>query len=405
VPAKIFDGDAVEPAWSRSGARIAFMGNSSSGQRDLFTIAATGGSPVPVPVTSDEAIDGFPAWSSDGRSLYFSSDRGGVVNVWRIAIDEASGRVLGAPEPVTTSVVAHADQPSLSRDGSRLIFRSGVVASNPWMASLDLGSSRIGEPVAVLDQTGIRRATDVSPDGRWLAITNQGEAQEDIFICRVDGSEIRRLTDDVFHDRAPIWSPDGTRLAFYSNRVGVNAQIWTIKTDGSALTQVSDVGVGALSFPQYAPDASRIVATSLFERRVLVFDLSKPFPVRTLEDVPGVRNAGWTAGRWSPDGRRMLAGAAFVKGLGIYDFQTGALHYVGDSSMAPSGWLPDGRRVVAMSRGRLIVFDADSGQRLQEIALPKTQALSQSIVLAPDGRSLVLNVPENDADVWMAINK
>ena len=67
-------GDAVQPAWSPHGQRIAYWGlPNDSAQRDLWTIAASGGEPVRV--TSDPAIDWSPAWSPDGRYLYFSSDR------------------------------------------------------------------------------------------------------------------------------------------------------------------------------------------------------------------------------------------------------------------------------------------------------------------------------------------
>ena len=55
-------------------------------------------------VTDDAALDWSPAWSPDGRSLYFSSARGGTMNLWRVAIDQATGRLLGEPEPMTDAV-------------------------------------------------------------------------------------------------------------------------------------------------------------------------------------------------------------------------------------------------------------------------------------------------------------
>ncbi|HEX6463204.1 MAG TPA: protein kinase, partial [Vicinamibacterales bacterium] len=79
APAKIFAGDAVQPAWSRPlGKRIAFWA-SRGGQRDIYTIPAEGGDPVPV--TNDVPTDWAPAWSPDGRFVYFSSDRGGPMGL------------------------------------------------------------------------------------------------------------------------------------------------------------------------------------------------------------------------------------------------------------------------------------------------------------------------------------
>ena len=89
--------------------------------------------------------------------------------------------------------------------------------------------------------TGSRRSAthpDVSPDGEWLAFEPFGE-QEDIVIIRTDGTGRRQLTDDLHEDRYPQWSPDGKRIAFYSNRSG-SYEIWTINTDGSGLKQLTD---------------------------------------------------------------------------------------------------------------------------------------------------------------------
>ena len=80
VVRQIFRGDAVQPDWSPSGRRLTFWGQ-LNGQRDVFTIAADGGEPVPV--TNDEPFDWSSAWSPDGRFVYFTSDRGSVMNLWR----------------------------------------------------------------------------------------------------------------------------------------------------------------------------------------------------------------------------------------------------------------------------------------------------------------------------------
>ena len=83
--------DAVQPAWSPHGHRIAYWGlPHDSAQRDLWTIAAGGGEAVRV--TNDPAIEWSPAWSPDGRFLYFSSNRSGGFNLWRVALDETTGQ-------------------------------------------------------------------------------------------------------------------------------------------------------------------------------------------------------------------------------------------------------------------------------------------------------------------------
>jgi len=58
---------------------------------------------------------------------------------------------------------------------------------------------------------------DVSPDGRWVAFQSTGR-QEDIFVMHADGTGRRKLTNDRFKDRGPVWSPDGRFIAFLSDR-------------------------------------------------------------------------------------------------------------------------------------------------------------------------------------------
>ncbi|MGF7473866.1 hypothetical protein WFJ45_24395, partial [Salmonella enterica subsp. enterica serovar Minnesota] len=70
----------------------------------------------------------------------------------------------------------------------------------------------------------------ISPDGQW--IVGGRESPEDIVLVRSDGSDFRLVTDDPHRDRVPRWSPDGSRIAFYSNRSG-KYEIWTVKPDGS----------------------------------------------------------------------------------------------------------------------------------------------------------------------------
>ncbi|MFN2502418.1 MAG: TolB family protein, partial [Pyrinomonadaceae bacterium] len=80
--------------------RIAYGGRRNAAQRDIWTIPAGGGEPTEV--TDDAAIEGSPVWSPDGKYLYFASDRAGSMNLWRVPIEEQTGRVLGPPEAVMT---------------------------------------------------------------------------------------------------------------------------------------------------------------------------------------------------------------------------------------------------------------------------------------------------------------
>jgi Tol biopolymer transport system component len=406
APRRISAGDAMQPAWSPSGRRIAYWAN-SGGQRDLFTIPAAGG--IPTPVLSDAPLDWCPAWSPDGRYLYFASDRGGSMNLWRVPVDEASGRALGPPETVTNGVQASTELPSLSSDGSKLVFRARLQSANPVAIPFDPAAERLGDPVPLFRRTGILEPFDISRDGQWLALDNEGERQEDIFICRTDGSDLRRVTDDFYRDRSPAWSPDGKRIAFYSNRSG-RYEIWEIGRDGGGLKKLSDYKEDNLYCPVFSPPGDRMVACARFMvYEVLMFDPRRPWaeqqPLKLPLEVPGgILNPM----KWSPDGLR-LAGSLALKagsamGLGVYDFATKKVRILDkDTPSSYVAWLPDSRRVIAMmgDDNHPVLFDVETGRRRELPVKGSGWMFTGGVVVAPDGRTVFAASRQVESDVWM----
>jgi Tol biopolymer transport system component len=406
---RIYDGDAVQPAWSPSGARIAFWASYGTAQRDLFTIPATGGAPVAV--LQDAPMDWSPAWAPDGRWLYFASDRGGTMSVWRIAIDESTGRTSGAPEPVTSVVGAAAELPSLSKDGTKLVFRSRRTIVNPVAVPFDSSTARVGTPVPLFERTAILNPRSVSPDGRWLALNNLGEPREDIFIARTDGSEVRRLTDDAAKDRSPVWSPDGQEIAFYSNRSG-SQQVWTIRSDGSGLTQRTDAKEGGFMFPLWSSAGDQMVA-SLRPGTIakgFLWNLRKGWA--SAVELKGLTTPeGWLRPLdWSRDGRR-LAGvvqdaAANAIGVAWYDIAADRSVIIShDHLPTPTdvNWLPDSRRMIFVTAdGELVVIDADTKRRdVLETSSWPFHIADQSLAVTPDGSTLYVGARGVESDIWM----
>lgn len=91
----------MQPQWSPHGQRIACWGGLTGERSTVWTVPAAGGHPAPV--AGGTWREWNPVWSPDGNYLYFSSDRDGSMNLWRVRIREKSGEVLGKPEPVTTA--------------------------------------------------------------------------------------------------------------------------------------------------------------------------------------------------------------------------------------------------------------------------------------------------------------
>jgi eukaryotic-like serine/threonine-protein kinase len=406
APRKVVEGDAVQPSWSPAGDRLVYWSN-TGGQRDIFTVAAAGGARVAV--TDDAAIDWSPVWSPDGKFIYFASDRGGDMNLWRVPVDASTGRTAGSPEPVTVGVQATASQPSFSKDGKRLAFRSRVSSTNPVAIPFDPTTLRAGTPFLLDTRNNIRVPSDVSPDNKQLAYFSIGERQEDLFVGPVDGP-MRRVTDDAPRDRAPMFTPDGKSLIFYSTRDN-NWTLWSVGVDGGNLRKIASPPVGTV-YPILSPKGDAIVFTGQNSD-----DLYRvPFP--NPSDAVPVKFSGTSIGdhflnatNWSPDGTR-LVGDLLLKGsrsvgVGVYDLASHTTVEVSTDGPWWVNWLNDGRRVVYFTKAgwQLIVLDTITHARtVVDVRLPGA-SLDDVFAISRDNKTIYYGAVRAEADIWIMERK
>ena len=402
-----YKGDAVQPSWSPNNKRIAFwlLSQEGGGQRDVATIAVAGGDPVLV--TNDAAVDWSPTWSPDGKFLFFASDRGGSMNVWRVAIDEETGQTSGEPQPFTTPSRWSGDL-GMDSGGKSMIFTSVDRRSNIESIAFDATAGMTtGLPVAVT--AGAVEYSDVepSPDGQSLAFRSFG-TQEDLFLSRIDGTDLRQLTNDVHKDRAPVWSPDGSKLAFYSDRTG-RYEYWIVRSDGSGLQQVTKMTGESYWYPMWSPDGKKLagsnLATSMF------FDLTQPWPLTKGEQLPLFGNRVFSPRSWSPDGKWFAGGVTeggAYKDLVIYSLETGEYEKIADTT--PGGplrgptWLNDNRRLIFQNVNQVFLVDRIA-KKPQPLNLHAGTSDITNVRLSPDNKTLYFIRANTESDIWiMKIN-
>jgi Tol biopolymer transport system component len=400
---RLTDRDAVQPAWSPNGRWIAYMTRlDRPAQFDIQIVSEDGGRTWPV--TAGAATDWNPIWAPDGRHLYFASDRGGAMNLWRIAIDAGSGNPLGEPQPITTptAYIAHL---SISADGRRLAYSSVLQTANIQRLRLDAAAGAVQEETHWLT-TGSRSwsSPDPSPDGGLVTFYSRLQPEGHLYVIRSDGTGLRQLTGDAAIDRVPRWSPDGRWILFFSNRSGA-LELWKIQSDGSDLRQLTEGGIGG--YPLWSPDGLRTATTALVQTgtatSAVLFDPNRPWGEQTPERLPMLTHPSsvYLANSWSPDGERLVGTAGLTPPLGIvtYDLRSRMYRQLTNFGEWPV-WFPDGRRVLFVADGKNF-FTVDAETR----ATRKVFSVDRDVIGPPrltrDGRTAFFSRRVTEADVWL----
>lgn len=194
----------TQPRFSPDGKQVAFASRLNGPYGELCVAdVATGKVRI---LTNDNALALSPAWSADSNSIYFASSRGGTMNIWKIAADG------GHLQQITSGQGDDAEL-DVSADGKKIFFSTWRTNMN--VAQLDIGSA---SPSKLLTSDPARNqvAPVYSPDGKLIAYFSnlKGAEAEAIWIANADGSHPVQLVRDDRIDIFPAWQPDSQGLIY-----------------------------------------------------------------------------------------------------------------------------------------------------------------------------------------------
>ena len=281
----------------------------------------------------------FPSISPDGRTIAYSSERDGLMEIY------TSGLTAGSKESALTS------------DGGQNIFAE-------W-----------------------------SPDGQWIAYHSRKKGG--IWIIPSSGGAARQIIDFGSH---PAWTPDGRQIVFTSDAGGMAAQsvLWIVRTDGSDRRQLTKLGAprGGHSKPSVSPDG-RWVAFGVSNGHI-----STEVWIAPIDGSLGIKLGNGASPHFSGDGKtvywvgRTIEGNDALMRVSISEdgspssdpgsLQTFTGNFIGDFSVAR-----DGSAVMWLFRAQANLWAVDvlpSGRTAKPVAITADDVRNTQPRHARDGR-------------------
>lgn len=365
--------------WTRDGKQILFSSNRNSYSRftRLFTVSAEGGFPteLPLPIAQDGSF------SPDGSQIAYvplnhafeiwKRYRGGRASpIWLARLSDSSfakvprensndfnpmwvdhrvfflsdrnGRMSLFAYDTNTKVVNEALQTdgldfkyASAGPGAIVIEQFGAI----WLYDLNSGKAHKVDIRIASDLPEVRphyihaghriESADISPTGQRAVFEARGE----VLTVPVEKGDIRNLTNTPgVNERSPIWSPDGTRIAYFSDQSGEYA-LHIKNQSGQGEAQKIDLGHPAsfYYFPAWSPDGKKI-AFSDKHLNLWYVDLEKKTPVHVVRDRFMPPEEVFHAS-WSPDSKWLaytLQDLSHTRSVYLYSLETRQSHRVTD---------------------------------------------------------------------------
>jgi Tol biopolymer transport system component len=216
------------PRVSPDGRNLAFVRYRSHGSGELFVADLQGGPPVPI-TFDNRTISGL-AWTPDSTNLVFASNRRGGYQLWTVPSNGGAPVHLPADSTVEDVAISPAD------DWMAIV--SVAENWNIWRSRIN--ASGLSAPERFISSSGRNHTPRYSPDGSRIAFVSDRSGSWQVWVCDADGQNLKQLS----HFNGPWvgglnWSPDGREIVLDSRPHG-HSGVFVLTLDTGALRTIAD---------------------------------------------------------------------------------------------------------------------------------------------------------------------
>jgi Tol biopolymer transport system component len=309
-------------AWTPDGRHVVVPDRGADGKGGLVLINTDGGERTPLTSPAEGEFDVEPSLSSDGRVLLFNRIRSQTLSDVFVQKLDSALRPVGAPRKLPPAgdwngtprllenrrevLVCAGNVPRLAlwrepADGSGKPVSLGIIGDHAVQSAVDRASGRIVFRTLRIDFDVLRFPIPAHPNATHGTTPQEPPVQE--------------FADSTFADRSPAYSPDGSQVAFISDRTG-RRQLWVTDGTGEKLTEWTQPFEPDMQTPAWSHDGSRIVFTGEGPAgldQLFVAGSATRTAVRVTHDA-----LDYAGAVWSHDGAHLFAAASDKSAYAIY---------------------------------------------------------------------------------------
>jgi TolB protein len=262
----------------------------------------------------------------------------------------AMGSPSDTPAPLSTETPSPTPPVIVAHSVPSIAYQSREQGEPRW--SVYVMNSDGSDRVRLADgQSGFLSAPTWSPDGTRIAFASERTGNVDIWVMNSDGSDLVDLTNNEAKDHSPAWSPDGEWIAFASVRDSLYWELYLMRPDGSDVQRLTWWEDASDLSPSWSPDGTRLAFASKRDGNWEIYTMDRDGSnLIRLTDDP----ADDTDPSWSPDGGRIAFvstrdGYADLYVMPVAGGQPVNISKAPYSTELGPTWSPDGGRIAFYS--------------------------------------------------------